>query len=72
MIETWQNDAQGGSPPPLHVNDTVEERHSHRIVPGTQVAKEMETLIFGSFKTPVGDDAAVVEGKRCCVLNRGQ
>lgn len=57
MIERWQAEAHGvqSSPPPLHVNDTPEERHSHRIVPGTHVAKEMETLMFGSFKEPVRD-----------------
>jgi hypothetical protein len=46
VLERWQDPADA---PPLHVNDSAAERHSHRIVSGSQVAKEMETLLFGSF-----------------------
>jgi hypothetical protein len=55
VLERWQG---GEDAPPLHVNDSAAERHSHRIVSGSQVAKEMETLLFGSFAGGAGAEGA--------------
>lgn len=62
VLERWSAESAGvTSPPPLHVNDSVQERHQHKIIPGTQVAQELETFMFGSFDAPIGKNT--VEGK---------
>ncbi len=62
VLQSWTDESIGNTatPPPLHVNDSLEERHMQRIVPGLHVAQEIETFMFGSFEAPVGN---TVNGK---------